>query len=131
MPGKMSWDSYITNMTSTGHVAEAVVAGVQGGVWAKSANLNVSDAEIKNLAAGISDPSKFQTGGVHVGGIRYMFLRMNPDGTAVYGKKGPAGVCVYKSTQAVVIGMYSEGMQPGQCNVAVEKVGDYLKGAGY
>lgn len=40
--------------------------------------------------------------------------------------QGPGGVTVKKTNQALVIGIYDEPMTPGQCNMVVERLGDYL-----
>ncbi|KAE9607585.1 Profilin-1 [Lupinus albus] len=39
---------------------------------------------------------------------------------------GPGGVTVKKTNQALIIGIYDEPMTPGQCNMVVERLGDYL-----
>ncbi|KAG5559264.1 hypothetical protein RHGRI_008978 [Rhododendron griersonianum] len=40
--------------------------------------------------------------------------------------QGPGGVTVKKTNMALIIGMYDEPMTPGQCNMIVERLGDYL-----
>lgn len=40
--------------------------------------------------------------------------------------QGPGGVTVKKTSQALIIGIYDEPMTPGQCNMIVERLGDYL-----
>lgn len=40
--------------------------------------------------------------------------------------QGPGGVTVKKTNQALIIGIYDEPMAPGQCNMIVERLGDYL-----
>lgn len=40
--------------------------------------------------------------------------------------QGAGGICVKKTAQALVIGIYDEPVTPGQCNIIVEKLGDYL-----
>ncbi|XP_028230902.1 profilin-3-like [Glycine soja] len=39
---------------------------------------------------------------------------------------GPGGVTVKKTGAALIIGIYDEPMAPGQCNMVVERLGDYL-----
>lgn len=36
------------------------------------------------------------------------------------------GVCIKKTTSALVFGFYDEPTSPGECNVVVESLGDYL-----
>ncbi|KAL4301385.1 hypothetical protein AHAS_Ahas17G0295600 [Arachis hypogaea] len=47
-------------------------------------------------------------------------------GAVIRGKKGPGGVTIKKTNQALIIGIYDEPMTPGQCNMIVERLGDYL-----
>lgn len=38
----MSWQQYVdSNLVGTGHVSQAAIVGVGGGIWAKSAGFNV------------------------------------------------------------------------------------------
>ena len=40
--------------------------------------------------------------------------------------QGSGGITVKKTGQALIIGIYDEPMTPGQCNMVVERLGDYL-----
>lgn len=40
--------------------------------------------------------------------------------------QGAGGVTIKKTNQALVFGIYEEPMAPGQCNMVVERLGDYL-----
>lgn len=40
--------------------------------------------------------------------------------------QGAGGACVKKTSQALIIGIYDEPLTPGQCNMIVERLGDYL-----
>lgn len=40
--------------------------------------------------------------------------------------QGSGGVTIKKTNLALVIGIYDEPMTPGQCNMVVERLGDYL-----
>lgn len=40
--------------------------------------------------------------------------------------QGPGGVTIKKTNQALVFGIYDEPMTGGQCNLVVERLGDYL-----
>ncbi|CAI2185163.1 1464_t:CDS:1, partial [Funneliformis geosporum] len=44
---------------------------------------------------------------------------------------GGDGVVAYKTTQAVIIGVYKEGTAAGAANKVVGDLGDYLKGLSY
>lgn len=45
--------------------------------------------------------------------------------------QGADGVCIVKTNQAILVGMYKEGIQPGQCTKVVEGLADYLINVGY
>lgn len=45
--------------------------------------------------------------------------------------QGPGGVTVKKTTMSLIIGIYDEPMTPGQCNMIVERLGDYLLEQGF
>ncbi|GJX06678.1 profilin [Tanacetum coccineum] len=56
------------------------------------------------------------------------FLRRGADGAHGYQEiiDGPGGVTVKKTGMSIIIGIYDEPMTPGQCNMIVERLGDYL-----
>jgi profilin len=125
----MSWDSYRDNLIQSGAAKEAAVCGVEGGVWAVSPSLNITTEEVKTLVSGLSNPAGFQQNGVSIGGVRYMYLQS--DGTQIQAKKGATGVSVAKANKCLIIGVYGDGQQPGNCRAKVEALRDYLTGVGY
>lgn len=40
--------------------------------------------------------------------------------------KGSGGVTIKKTNCALVFGIYDEPVTPGECNMIVERLGDYL-----
>lgn len=40
--------------------------------------------------------------------------------------QGTGGVTIKKTGQALIFGIYEEPVTPGQCNMVVERLGDYL-----
>jgi profilin len=40
--------------------------------------------------------------------------------------QGAGGITVKKTSQALIFGIYDEPLTPGQCNMIVERLGDYL-----
>ena len=48
----------------------------------------------------------------------------------IRGKKGSAGCTIKKTVTALVVGIYSEGVAPGDCNLVVENLGNYLSDQG-
>lgn len=83
--------------------------------------------EVSRLVACITgDSAPVRKGGVRVGGHHYIFLRCE-EGRSIYGRQGAnAGVCIVKTKQALLIGLYGAGIQPGNCNAVIEKLADYL-----
>jgi profilin len=117
-------------LSGGGSLAHAAICGHDGGVWAQSASFpGVSDEEVAAIMAGFKDPSVLAVNGLKVGGEKYMMIAGEP-GEVLRGKKGPGGVTVKKTVGAIVIGIYGDGVTPGECNIAVETLGDYLKDQG-
>ncbi|KAJ9449951.1 putative protein phosphatase methylesterase 1 [Diplonema papillatum] len=129
----MSWDSYVDNLLQSGNVTHAALLGIDGSIWAKDAGCKLTQEEATAIAGGMGEVSGkyFQDNGCVLGGEKYFCLRMVGDEGLFYGKKGPSGLCIARSTQCLVVGVYGEGQTPGACNIAVEGMKDYLVGAGY
>nr|XP_009759110.1 PREDICTED: profilin-like [Nicotiana sylvestris] len=72
-----------------------------------------------------AEPGTLAPTGLHLGGTKYMVIQ-GEAGAVIRGKKGPGGITVKKTNQALIIGIYNEPMTPGQCNMIVERLGDYL-----
>jgi len=58
-------------------------------------------------------------------------MTIRADNRSIYGKKGASGYCAVKTNQCVLVGVYNESIQPGQCANTVEKLADYLIENGY
>lgn len=104
-------------LSGGGHLTHSAICGHDGGIWAQSPEFpGVSDDEIAAIMKGFDDASILATNGLRVGGEKYMMLAGEP-GEVLRGKKGPAGVTIKKTNSAVVIGIYGEGVTPGECNM--------------
>jgi len=126
----MSWQDYIdVQLLGSGHVSRACIAGLDGNVWAKSENFNVTPEEMKKVVNGFADMASLPQSGVTVGGDRYIYL--SGDDKIIRAKKGKLGIHVVKTKQAVVVALYEDPIQPQQCALVVEKLGDYLISCGY
>lgn len=126
----MSWQSYLdTQLIASGCIKECAIIGFQGEFWAKSADFNLRPNENTNLVRNFSDPNLPRSSGVVVNGVKFMCIRA--DGNAVYGKKGADGVVTVKTNKCIIVGLYHEPIQPGQATNVVEKLGEYLRSAGY
>lgn len=64
-----------------------------------------------------------------IGGTRFIFLSGTDE--VLRGKKGTTGVHVAKTKTAIIIAIYEDPIQPGQCAVTVENLADYLKNVNY
>merc|ERR1711874_359798 len=117
------------NLVGTGKVSMAAIIGLKGGVWASSPGLNVSMEEQTAIIKGLDDPSPLQANGIFVSGKKYLTLQANP--RSIYGKAGGDGLCVVRTNQAVLIGIYNSPLLPGDANKVVEGLADYLISVGY
>ncbi|MBA0810373.1 hypothetical protein Gohar_002376, partial [Gossypium harknessii] len=70
-------------------------------------------------------PGHLAPTGLHIEGVKYMVIQGEP-GAVIRGKKGPGGITIKKTAQALIFGIYEEPVTPGQCNLVVERLGDYL-----
>ncbi|OQV21091.1 putative Profilin [Hypsibius exemplaris] len=128
----MSWQDYVSNnLLGTGTCSGALIAGHDGSIWAEGGDIKgrASQPELALISKGFEDASGFQAHGAYIGGDRYIFL--TSDGTVMRLKKGTGGVIAVKTGQAMILATYNDTIQPGQCSVVVEKLGDYLKSVGY
>jgi len=122
----MSWQAYADQITNQG-IANAALYGWEGGAeWAKSANNAGTAAEAAKMIAHMKSNA---TGRVTYAGKDFITLRNT--GEVLYGKLGAEGITAAKTGQCLVVGMYDQNSQPGQCNNAVENLAQYLVDNGY
>ncbi|XP_021776416.1 profilin-3-like [Chenopodium quinoa] len=128
----MSWQTYVDDhlmceIDGTGHyLTAAAILGIDGSVWAQSSTFpQFKPDEIAAVVKDFEEPGTLAPTGLHLGGAKYMVIQGEP-GAVIRGKKGPGGICVKKTDQALVVGIYDEPVTPGQCNIIVERLGDYL-----
>lgn len=126
----MSWQDYVDKqLLASGFVNHAAIIGTDGALWAKSANFNVTPAELSAFANNYSSPEYFQANGITLAGIRFIFL----SGTdrVLRAKKNKSGLHCMKTEKAIVVAIYEEPTTPQQAANVVEKLGEYLMGHGY
>ncbi|CAH9131254.1 unnamed protein product [Cuscuta epithymum] len=131
----MSWQTYVDDHLMCdmegNKLTSAAILGHDGSVWAQTANFpKLSGDEISAIMKDFDEPGSLAPTGLHLGGTKYMVIQGEP-GAVVRGKKGPGGITVKKTTQCLLFGIYDEPMTPGQCNLVVERLGDYLLDQGY
>jgi len=136
----MSWDSYLDNLVAqtkdasgTAHVDKACIIGIDGGApWTTSGHANalkMQGQEGVNISKCFKakDFTTFMSGGIHLEGVKYQFLR-EEDGKVVLGKKKDHGaVTLQASKTAIVIAHCPEGCQQGNCNKGVGVIAEYLE----
>eukprot|EP01060_Flectonema_neradi_P040522 TRINITY_DN925_c0_g1_i1.p1 TRINITY_DN925_c0_g1~~TRINITY_DN925_c0_g1_i1.p1 ORF type:complete len:130 (+),score=34.85 TRINITY_DN925_c0_g1_i1:125-514(+) len=129
----MSWQEYVDNLVAGGKVQHAALLGIDGSVWAQTKDFALTAEEAAGVAGGMGEASGayFQANGCTCAGTKYFTLRHMGDEGLYYGKKGAAGICIARSTQCLVVGIYGEGQTPGDANIAVEGVKDYLVSVSY
>ncbi|KAL5174489.1 Profilin-1 [Glycine soja] len=150
----MSWQAYVDDHLlceiEGNHLTHAAIIGQDGSVWAQSTNFpQFKPEEITAINNDFNEPGSLAPTGLYIGGTKYMVIQGEP-GAVIRGKKvttvsdlclnsdhgfadcvvlcviGPGGVTVKKTGAALIIGIYDEPMTPGQCNMVVERLGDYL-----
>ncbi|MFQ6642601.1 hypothetical protein Gotur_018230 [Gossypium turneri] len=128
----MSWQTYVDDhlmcdIDGTGHhLTAAAIIGHDGSVWAQSSKFpQLKGNEITDIMKDFDQPGHLAPTGLHIEGVKYMVIQGEP-GAVIRGKKGPGGITIKKTAQALIFGIYEEPVTPGQCNLVVERLGDYL-----
>ncbi|KAG7579772.1 Profilin superfamily [Arabidopsis thaliana x Arabidopsis arenosa] len=126
----MSWQSYVDEhllCDVEGHkLTAAAILGQDGSVWAQSDKFpQLKPQEIDGIKKDFEEAGFLAPTGLFLGGEKYMVIQ-GEQGAVIRGKKGPGGVTIKKTNQALVFGIYDEPMTGGQCNLVVERLGDYL-----
>ncbi|GKV03506.1 hypothetical protein SLEP1_g15795 [Rubroshorea leprosula] len=126
----MSWQQYVDEHLMCdidgNSLTAASIIGHDGSVWAQSATFPQFTAEeITAIMKDFDEPGSLAPVGLHLGGVKYMVIQ-GEAGAVIRGKKGSGGVTIKKTSMALIIGIYDEPLTPGQCNMIVERLGDYL-----
>nr|GLL39824.1 profilin-like [Ipomoea trifida] len=122
----MSWQTYVDEHLMCdiegNHLTSAAILGLDGSVWAQSSAFpQLNPQEISAIMKDFDEPGSLAPTGLHLGGAKYMVIQGEP-GAVIRGKKGPGGICIKKTSQCLLFGMYDEPMTPGQCNMVVERL---------
>lgn len=135
-----SWDSYIdslmVDLPNGGQLTSAAVLGQDGGVWTASEKFPaVTPEQVLAIMAGFSSvEEKGHAGDLGTSGIRFgdeKFQVCPGDDTAMRGKSKDGGCCIKRTATALVVGIYTNPVVAGDCNVLVEKIGEHLAESGY
>ena len=117
----MSWQAYSNQITEQGIQHAALYSLENGAEWAKSTDNPGTCADAQKLIQHLNTTS---TERVEYGGKKYITLRNSGD--VLYGKLGGGGITVAKTAKAIIVGVYDDSCQPGQCNKVVERMQAYL-----
>ncbi|KAG6534242.1 profilin-4-like [Zingiber officinale] len=131
----MSWQTYIDEHLMCdveGHrLIAAAIIGHDGSVWAQSESFpQLKPEEVTNIMKDFDEPGTLAPTGLFLGTAKYMVIQGEP-GVVIRGKKGSGGATIRKTSQTLIFGIYEEPMTPGQCNLVVERLGDYLNDQGF
>ncbi|XP_027072511.1 profilin-1-like [Coffea eugenioides] len=127
----MSWQAYVNDhlMCDVGDgntLTAAAIIGHDGSVWAQSASFpQLKAEEVSGIMNDFAEPGSLAPTGLFLAGTKYMVIQGEP-GAAIRGKKGSAGATIKRTGQALIIGTYDEPLTASQCNMVVERLGDYL-----
>ena len=108
---------------------DIAIAGLDGNVWAKLENSNVTPGEMQNILQNYDCRHYLASTGIDLDGQKYFYF--SGDDEVMRGKQGKRGVHLVKTNQALHVGIYVAPMEPSATATVTEKLGDYLKGVGY
>ncbi|KAF3973074.1 hypothetical protein CMV_003481 [Castanea mollissima] len=105
----MSWQTYVDDHLMCeiegNHLSAAAIIGHDGSVWAQSSTFpQCKPEEITGIMNDFAEPGSLAPTGLYLGGTKYMVIQGEP-GAVIRGKKGPGGVTVKKTSQALIIGL--------------------------
>eukprot|EP00475_Leptophrys_vorax_P030436 TRINITY_DN455_c0_g1_i2.p2 TRINITY_DN455_c0_g1~~TRINITY_DN455_c0_g1_i2.p2 ORF type:complete len:141 (+),score=24.95 TRINITY_DN455_c0_g1_i2:166-588(+) len=139
----MSWQSYVDDhlmcaLPHGGALKTAAIVGQDGAVWAQSAAFPaITPAQVAAIVEGFDEAGKLAEKGLWIGDEKFMVVQGDP-GVVIRGRnkeekeknRKVGGCCIKKTTSALVFGIFEEPVTPGDTNVVVENLGDYLIGQG-
>ncbi|XVF48606.1 hypothetical protein PTKIN_Ptkin03bG0203500 [Pterospermum kingtungense] len=106
--------------------AAAAIIGHDDSILAQSSTFpQFTPQEITAIMNDFSEPGSLAPTGLFLG-VMQSQRRISEPGAVIRGKKGSGGVTVKKTEQDLIIGIYNEPLTPSQCNMVVERLGDYL-----
>lgn len=136
----MSWDGYIehlmVDLPNGGKLSSSAIVGHDAGVWAQSPDFPaITPEQIEAIMKGFASieanghAGELGSTGIRLGDAKFQVAP--GDETVIRGKSLGGGCCIKKTNTALVIGIYESPVQPGDVNVVVENLGDYLAGQQY
>ena len=127
----MSWqafaDSIVASRNATYSVIASCLASGGYGVLAASGQIQPTPQEIEVLVKRLETPNTGEK--LIIGGMSFGATKCSTE--YLVGRDMARGICVAKSNNALVVGVYGEGQYPGNCLSAVLKLVDTLKAGNY
>merc|ERR1712116_45178 len=99
---EMSWQAYVDTQMIQKNLKQAAIAGHDGNIWAKSADFNISNDDIKKLLNNYENSAEMAASGINLAGQKYFYLSGTDE--VLRGKQGKGGVHIMKTNQTVLIG---------------------------
>ncbi|KAH6635398.1 profilin [Chaetomium sp. MPI-SDFR-AT-0129] len=131
----MSWQAYIDDsLVGSGHIDKGSIVSLAGdSTWATTPGFSVGADELTNVIIPILNGKeeardKAYADGLYVAGERFVLTKVEG---SIYARQGKKGVCIAKTTQAIIIGHHHEDAQAGNVTQTVEALKDYLVKLGY
>ncbi|KAJ0421111.1 profilin [Aspergillus carlsbadensis] len=124
------WQGYVdSSLMGSGQFDKAAILSVDfSGIEASSPGFTISPQEIQALGSAFSNSEYAMQNGFTIGGEKFFAIRA--DDRSLYGKKGKEGAVVVRTVSCVMIGHHNESAQTTNAAAALEKVADYINGAG-
>lgn len=126
----MSWDGYIKdNIIPTGQVDSAILIDLAGSsVWGKSEGIELSPQEMNAIAFAFNDASSAQSNGIHVGGTKYFFNKIEDiqNVPVLHCAKGKTGIVAAKCSKSILIAHYPENVPFGNAIDTVQTQATHL-----
>ncbi|XP_072049014.1 profilin-like [Amphiura filiformis] len=125
-----TWQSMVEDqLIATNMVTHAAILGHDGSTWGSSKDFTVSLQEGQTILSNFGNTDAMQQNGITVNEVKYMYFSSTDK--VIRAKKGTWGVHIFKTNQALLIGVYEDPIVPEQAATVIEKLGDYLISTGY
>ena len=121
----MSWQEYVDDqIMADGHVKKAAIIGLDGEIWAKTENCDITTDEAELFASNYTNVSHFYANGIIMAKTKFFYL----SGTdrVLRGKKSKNGFHSIRTESAIIIAIYEEPVTAQHVATIVETLGEYL-----
>ncbi|KIM27850.1 hypothetical protein M408DRAFT_329782 [Serendipita vermifera MAFF 305830] len=99
-------------------------------LWGSSPGFNLSAEEQKAIATAFTNIDQLQVNGIKLAGVKYVLIGGGDD-QVIQAKKGASGAVLYRTKQAVLVGVYDPPIQQAECNGHIAYHRDYFLSTGF